>query len=72
MPLQAFRYPIPFNICMLFSTGPRVGIYTTIATLVMLIVGLYVFLEYNFIVGFVMIALAAVYYFGKKRQMGIR
>jgi len=56
----------------LTSSGQSVSIYTVTATLIVLIVGLYVFFVYNFITGFIMVVLAAVYYFAKKRQMAGR
>ena len=55
--------------------GPRrkrVGTYTVVTVLIMLILGLYIFLELDVIVGFVVIMLAAFMYYARKRLEGIR
>jgi len=68
-PLDIVGNSIPGGLT---SSGQSVSIYTVTATLIVLIVGLYVFFVYNFITGFIMVVLAAVYYFAKKRQMAGR
>jgi hypothetical protein len=51
----------------LSSPRKRVGIYTVITVVITLILGLYIFLELNFVIGFLVILLAAFIYYTRKR-----
>lgn len=49
------------------SQRKRVGIYTVITVIVTIILGLYIFLDLNIVVGFLVILFAAFIYYTKKR-----
>ena len=51
----------------LASQGKRVSISTIISVMITLILGLYIFVELNFIIGFLMILLGAFMYYTRKR-----
>jgi len=53
--------------CVLNSQRKRVGIYTVITVIVTIILGLYIFLDLNIVVGFLVILFAAFIYYTKKR-----
>jgi sugar phosphate permease len=53
------------------SQGRRVSTYTVIMVLITLIVGVYIFLELNFIIGFLMVMLGALIYYTRKRLEGV-
>ena len=54
------------------SQKKRVGIYTIITTLVTIILGVYIFVELNFVLGFLVVLFAAFIYYTRKRLEGIR
>lgn len=56
----------------LSSPRKRVGPYTIITVAITLILGLYIFLDLNVVVGFLVILLAAFIYYTRKRLEGIR
>ena len=49
------------------SQGRRVSVYSVIMVLITLIVGVYIFLELNFVIGFVIVMLGALIYYTRKR-----
>ena len=49
----------------------RVSVYTVVMVLITLIAGLYIFLELNFIIGFLMVMLGALIYYTRKRLEGV-
>ncbi|HYA56493.1 MAG TPA: hypothetical protein VED22_06830 [Nitrososphaerales archaeon] len=53
------------------SQGRRVSLYTVVMVLITLIVGLYIFLELNFIIGFLIVAIGALIYYTRKRLEGV-
>ena len=58
--------------CEMSSQKKRVGIYTIITTLVTIILGVYIFVALNFVVGFLVVLFAAFIYYTRKRIEGIR
>jgi hypothetical protein len=60
------------RVCVrLSSPKKRVGMYTIVAVITMIVLGLYIFLELNFVVGFLVVMLAALVYYSSKRLEGI-
>jgi len=55
----------------LASQGRRVSVYTVVMVLITLIAGLYIFLELNFVIGFLMVMLGALIYYTRKRLEGV-
>jgi len=55
----------------LSSQGRRVSLYTVVMVLITLIVGLYIFLELNFVIGFLIVAIGALIYYTRKRLEGV-
>jgi sugar phosphate permease len=55
----------------LTSHGKRVSKATIITVMISLILGLYVFLELNFVIGFLMIMIGAFVYYSRKRLEGV-
>jgi len=53
------------------SQGRRVSIYSVIMVLITLIVGLYIFLELNFVIGFIIVMLGALIYYTRKHLEGV-
>jgi len=53
------------------SQGRRVSTYTVISVLITLIVGVYIFLELNFVIGFLIVMLGALIYYTRKRLEGV-
>jgi len=56
----------------LSSQRRRVSTYTVVTVLVTIVLGLYIFLELNLIIGFAVIMFAAFMYYARKRLEGIR
>jgi len=56
----------------LTSPRRRVSTYTVVTVLITLVLGLYIFLELDVIVGFIVIMLATFVYYARKRLEGIR
>jgi len=56
----------------LSSQRRKVSSYTAVTVIVMLILGLYIFLELNFIIGFLVVMFATFVYYTRKRLEGIR
>jgi hypothetical protein len=54
------------------SQGRRVSTYTVVSVLITLIVGVYIFLELNFVIGFLVVMLGALVYYTRKRLEGVR
>lgn len=54
------------------SHEKRVSIPTIVMVLITLILGLYIFLELNFVIGFLVIVLGAFVYYTRKRLEGAR
>jgi hypothetical protein len=57
--------------CGLGSQGRRVSVYTVVMVLITLIVGLYIFLELNFVIGFLIVMIGAFIYYTRKRLEGV-
>jgi len=53
------------------SQGRRVSTYTVITVLITLIAGIYIFLELNFVIGFLIVMLGALIYYTRKRLEGV-
>ena len=53
------------------SQGRRVSIYSVVTVLITLIVGVYIFLELNFVIGFLIVMLGALIYYTRKRLEGV-
>ena len=53
------------------SQGRRISVYSVITVLITLIVGLYIFLELNFVIGFLIVMLGALIYYTRKRIEGV-
>jgi ABC-type Mn2+/Zn2+ transport system permease subunit len=60
------------GICEMSSPKKRVALYTIITTIITLILGVYIFVELNFVVGFLIVLFAALIYYSRKRLEGIR
>jgi hypothetical protein len=56
----------------LTSPRRRVGLYTAVTVLITLALGLYIFLELNVIVGFLVVLLGAFVYYTRKRLEQLR
>jgi len=56
----------------LSSQGRKVSTYAVVTVIVTLILGLYIFLELNIIIGFLVVMLATFMYYARKRIEGIR
>lgn len=54
------------------SPKKRVGLYTIITTVVTIILGVYIFVALNFVVGFLVVLFAAFIYYTRKRLVEIR
>jgi len=57
--------------CGLGSQGRRISTYSAITVLITLVVGVYIFLELNFVIGFLMVMLGALIYYTRKRLEGV-
>ena len=57
--------------CRLGSQGRKVSVYSVIMVLITLVVGLYIFLELNFVIGFLIVMLGALIYYTRKRLEGV-
>jgi len=55
----------------LSSEPRRVSMPTLIMVLITLIAGVYIFLELNFVIGFIMVMLGALIYYTRKRIEGV-
>jgi len=55
----------------LVSQGRRISAYSVIMVLITLIVGVYIFLELNFVIGFLIVMLGALIYYTRKRLEGV-
>ena len=53
------------------SQRRRVSTYSVISVLITLIVGVYIFLELNFVIGFLIVMLGALIYYTRKRLEGV-
>jgi len=53
------------------SQGRRISAYSVIMVLITLIVGVYIFLELNFVIGFLIVMLGALIYYTRKRLEGV-
>jgi len=53
------------------SQGRRVSTYSVVTVLITLIVGVYIFLELNFVIGFLIVMLGALIYYTRKRLEGV-
>lgn len=53
------------------SEGRRVSAYTVVMVLITLIAGVYIFLELNFVIGFLIVMLGALIYYTRKRLEGV-
>jgi len=53
------------------SKGRKVSVYTVVMVLITLIVGLYIFLELNFVIGFLIVMIGALIYYTRKRLEGV-
>lgn len=54
------------------SQGRKVSTYTVVTVIITLILGLYIFLELDYIIGFLVVMLGAFVYYTRKRLEGIR
>lgn len=62
----------PTHVCYgLSSQGRKVSTYTVVTVIITLILGIYIFLELDFIIGFLVVMLAAFVYYARKRLEGI-
>ena len=53
------------------SEGKRVSLYTVVTVLITMIAGVYIFLELNFIIGFLIVMFGALIYYSRKRLEGV-
>jgi len=53
------------------SQRRRVSTYSVVTVLITLIVGVYIFLELNFVIGFLIVMLGALIYYTRKRLEGV-
>jgi len=56
---------------VLGSQGRRISTYSVIMVLMTLIVGVYIFLELNFFIGFLIVMIGALIYYTRKRLEGV-
>jgi len=60
-----------YQVSHALGSQGRVSVYTVVMVLITLIAGLYIFLELNFIIGFLMVMLGALIYYTRKRLEGV-